>query len=120
MLCFVAFACKDRDRAGVRRGNYSCQRNRCHWRSGSDGHDGNHSRQEIAQIGKSDATPVPNTAKVVNGKEKYLIPGLWDMHVHEIFGAWLPEDEKITPVLFVANGVTGVRDMGGDLEPLKK
>ena len=76
--------------------------------------------KEIAQIGKSDSTPVPNTAKVVNGKEKYLIPGLWDMHVHEIFGAWLPEDEKITPVLFVANGVTGVRDMGGDLEPLKK
>ena len=76
--------------------------------------------KEIVQIGKSDATPVPNTAKVINGKDKYLIPGLWDMHVHEIFGAWLPEDDKITPVLFVANGVTGVRDMGGDLEPLKK
>jgi imidazolonepropionase-like amidohydrolase len=41
------------------------------------------------------------------------------MHVHEIFGDWFPEDEKITPLLFVANGITGVRDMGGDLEPLK-
>jgi len=29
-------------------------------------------------------------------------------------------DENITPLLFVANGVTGVRDMGGDLELLKK
>jgi imidazolonepropionase-like amidohydrolase len=76
--------------------------------------------KQIAQIGKSDATPLPKTAAVVDGRKKFLIPGLWDMHVHEIFGAWLPEDEKITPVLFVANGVTGVRDMGGDLEPLKK
>ena len=75
--------------------------------------------KRISQIGKSGATPVPKTARVVDGRGKYLIPGLWDMHVHEIFGAWLPEDERITPVLFVANGVTGVRDMGGDLEALK-
>ncbi len=76
--------------------------------------------KQILQLGKSDATPVPKAARVVDGRGKYLIPGLWDMHVHEIFGAWLPEDEKIIPALFVANGVTGVRDMGGDLEPLKK
>jgi len=76
--------------------------------------------KQILQIGKSGETPVPKAAKVVDGRGKYLIPGLWDMHVHEIFGAWLPEDEKITPLLFVANGVTGVRDMGGDLEALKK
>jgi imidazolonepropionase-like amidohydrolase len=73
----------------------------------------------LSQVGKSGATPVPKTARVVDGSGKYLIPGLWDMHVHEIFGAWIPADEKITPVLFVANGVTGVRDMGGDLETLK-
>jgi Amidohydrolase family len=45
----------------------------------------------------------------VDASGKYLIPGLWDMHVHtgqrEIF---LP--------LYVANGITGVRDKGGDLE----
>ena len=76
--------------------------------------------KRISQIGKSDAIPVPKTARVVDGHGKYLIPGLWDMHVHEIFGAWIPADERITPVLFVANGVTGVRDMGGDLEELKK
>ena len=76
--------------------------------------------KQILQLGKSASTTVPKAARVVDGRSKYLIPGLWDMHVHEIFGAWLPEDEKITPVLFVANGVTGVRDMGGDLEPLKK
>ena len=76
--------------------------------------------KQILQLGKSDSTTIPKAARVVDGRDKYLIPGLWDMHVHEIFGAWLPEDEKITPLLFVANGVTGVRDMGGDLEALKK
>jgi imidazolonepropionase-like amidohydrolase len=76
--------------------------------------------KQILQIGKSGETAVPKTARVVDGREKYLIPGLWDMHVHQIFGEWLPENEKIIPLLFVANGVTGVRDMGGDLEPLKK
>jgi imidazolonepropionase-like amidohydrolase len=74
----------------------------------------------ISQVGKSGTTSVPKAARVVDGRGKYLIPGLWDMHVHEIFGEWLPEDEKIIPLLFVANGVTGVRDMGGDLEPLKR
>src|ERR1700751_6133990 len=75
--------------------------------------------KQISQIGKSDATPLPKGARVMDGRGKYLIPGLWDMHVHEVFGDWIPADEKITPVLFVANGVTGVRDMGGDLETLK-
>jgi imidazolonepropionase-like amidohydrolase len=76
--------------------------------------------KQILQLGKGDSTAIPKAARLVDGRDKYLIPGLWDMHVHEIFGAWLPEDEKITPVLFVANGVTGVRDMGGDLEALKR
>jgi imidazolonepropionase-like amidohydrolase len=76
--------------------------------------------RKIVRIGKSGKVLVPKAARVVEGRGKYLIPGLWDMHVHEIFGEWLPEDEKITPLLFVANGITGVRDMGGDLEPLKK
>lgn len=74
----------------------------------------------ISELGPSSRVKVPKNAQVIEASGKYLIPGLWDMHVHEIFGAWLPEDEKIIPVLFVANGITGVRDMGGDLEPLKK
>jgi imidazolonepropionase-like amidohydrolase len=76
--------------------------------------------KRILRVGKSKDVAVPKGAKLVDGRGKYLIPGLWDMHVHEIFGAWLPEDEKVIPLLFVANGVTGVRDMGGDLEALKK
>ena len=76
--------------------------------------------QRIVSIGKSADAKIPANAQVVAAPGKYLIPGLWDMHVHQIFGDWIPEDEKITPLLFVANGITGVRDMGGDLEALKK
>ena len=76
--------------------------------------------QRIAQLGKTDSVAIPKGANVIEAHGKYLIPGLWDMHVHEIFGEWLPENEKIIPLLFVANGVTGVRDMGGDLEALKR
>jgi imidazolonepropionase-like amidohydrolase len=76
--------------------------------------------RRIVEIGTSASVKVPKNARVVEARDKYLIPGLWDMHVHEIFGDWIPEDEKVTPLLFVANGITGVRDMGGDLEPLKK
>jgi len=74
----------------------------------------------ITDVGKSSAVAIPKGAVTIDARGKFLIPGLWDMHVHEIFGDWIPEEEKITPALFVLNGVTGVRDMGGDLEPLKK
>jgi imidazolonepropionase-like amidohydrolase len=56
----------------------------------------------------------------VNGTGKFLIPGLWDMHVHMVFGDWFPYGKEITLPLFIANGVTGVRDMGGELEVLQQ
>src|SRR5271170_2175726 len=75
--------------------------------------------QRIVELGKSDAVHAPAGARIVDGSGGYLIPGLWDMHVHEVFGDWLPRNEKVVPPLFVANGITGVRDMGGDLDVLK-
>jgi hypothetical protein len=62
----------------------------------------------ISIIGKSRNVRVPRAARVVNGKGKFLIPGLWDMHVHISYKNFLN--------LFIANGVTGVRDMGGSPE----
>ena len=56
----------------------------------------------------------------VNATGKFLIPGLWDMHVHMVFGDWFPRGKEITLPLFVANGITGVRDMGGELEVLQQ
>src|SRR5215831_15967648 len=55
----------------------------------------------------------------IDGKGKYLIPGLWDMHVHMVFGDWFPHGKEVTLPLFIANGITGVRDMGGELEVLQ-
>jgi imidazolonepropionase-like amidohydrolase len=72
----------------------------------------------IADMGKSGAVKAPADAKIVNAAGKYLIPGLWDMHVHTVFGDWIPRNEKVVLPMFVANGVTGVRDMGGDLDVL--
>lgn len=74
--------------------------------------------QQITQVVKG--SPIPKDARVIDARGKYMIPGLWDMHVHEIFGDWVPKNEQITPLLFVANGITGVRDMGGDLDALKQ
>ncbi len=51
----------------------------------------------------------------VAGDGKYLIPGLWDMHVH--FGGGpdlIAENEALFP-LYVANGITTIRDCSGDL-----
>lgn len=76
--------------------------------------------KHIAALGKSAEVQPPQGAKVVAAKGKYLIPGLWDMHVHTAFGDWLPANERVTLPLFVANGITGVRDMGSDLEVVKR
>ncbi|HEX6086293.1 MAG TPA: amidohydrolase family protein [Thermoanaerobaculia bacterium] len=54
----------------------------------------------------------PEGATVVDGRGKYLIPGLWDMHVHL---SWTTA--SALPVL-LANGVTGVRDLGSSLPEL--
>ena len=56
----------------------------------------------------------------VDGRGKFLIPGLWDMHVHMVFGDWFPRAKEITLPLFIANGITGVRDMGGELDVLQQ
>ena len=72
----------------------------------------------IAQVEKSGAVSLPAGAQIVDAAGKFLIPGLWDMHVHTIFGDWFPGGREIALPLFIANGVTGVRDMGGDLDVL--
>lgn len=66
----------------------------------------------ITEIGEPGKVSIPNGAQTVDGTGKYLIPGLWDMHMHlSLVG------ETAFPLL-IANGVTGVRDMGGDLDQI--
>jgi len=61
----------------------------------------------IAALGKTARLNVPENAHVVDATGKFLIPGLWDMHVHLL-------DEKDYLALYIANGVTGVRVMSGE------
>ena len=67
----------------------------------------------IVAVGSAASTPVPDGAQVIEGRGKYLIPGLWDMHVHTD----VPEGRGLL-ALYLANGVTGVRDMAGRWEQL--
>jgi imidazolonepropionase-like amidohydrolase len=73
----------------------------------------------IAAVGPSARIKLPKDARIVDGQGKFLVPGLWDMHVH-IAGlnadpAW---SKQVLLPLLLANGITGVRDMGGDLDTL--
>jgi imidazolonepropionase-like amidohydrolase len=63
----------------------------------------------ISAIRQSSKDKVPVRSVIIDGQGKFLIPGLWDMHVHEaseIRQTW-------SYPLYVANGVVGVRDMWG-------
>ena len=66
----------------------------------------------IAAVGADAAVTVPPGARVVDATGKYLIPGLWDMHVH----AAMPGLEAHFLPLLVANGITGVREMFSRLD----
>ena len=59
----------------------------------------------IVRIGPAGDVAVPAGAAVIDGRGKYLMPGLADMHVH----VWCEGDL----LLYVANGVTTVRNMSG-------
>jgi len=53
--------------------------------------------------------------QVVSLPGKYLMPGLWDSHVHFGGGDTLIEENKRLLPLYLANGITTVRDCAGDL-----
>jgi len=76
--------------------------------------------EQIAAIGPSNAVFIPRKTKTFDATKKFLIPGLVDMHVH-LTGAGEPTGSRefILPLL-LANGITTVRDMGGDLDSLLK
>jgi len=49
--------------------------------------------------------PIPRGATVIDATGKYVVPGLADMHVHSL------GDEHVSPPLYLANGLTTVREM---------
>ena len=78
---------------------------------------GNH----ITAVGSVGSVKVPPGARTIDATGKHLIPGLWDMHVHlfnNTSNAGTNNAEAYFPA-FIANGVTGVRDMWTDFDDLK-
>lgn len=74
---------------------------------------------KIVHAAGSKNTAIPKHAVIISGKGKFLIPGLWDMHVHTAgISASSSWGKNLLPV-YVAHGITGIRDMGGDLQSLK-
>jgi imidazolonepropionase-like amidohydrolase len=69
----------------------------------------------IAAVGAAAKTAIPPGARVIDGRGQWLIPGLWDMHVHTV----VPSGRAMLS-LYIANGVTGVRDMGGDFATIRR
>jgi imidazolonepropionase-like amidohydrolase len=69
-------------------------------------------QDRIEAIGKDGQLAIPRGSRVVNASGKFLIPGLWDMHVH------LTDAKPSAIPALVANGVTRVRDMGSLLKEL--
>ncbi len=67
----------------------------------------------IRAIARDGAARLPRGATVVDASGKYLIPGLWDAHVHLTFAT-----EQALP-LFVAHGVTSVRDVGSQIDEVR-
>jgi hypothetical protein len=66
-------------------------------------------------VAVTSAEQATSAANQMDGSGKFLIPGLWDMHVH------LTYDPRLTssmPKLFLRHGVTSIRDTGGLLENL--
>ncbi len=66
---------------------------------------------KIAVIGIFEEMTIPENTRIIEGKEQYLIPGLCDMHVH-----YNNDDDRI---LYIANGVTFIRNMFGSPFHLK-
>jgi imidazolonepropionase-like amidohydrolase len=73
----------------------------------------------ITAVGAASKIKVPKSARTVDASGKFLLPGFWDMHVHlagvTADSSW---SKQILLPLLLANGITGVRDMGGDLDAL--
>jgi imidazolonepropionase-like amidohydrolase len=71
------------------------------------------SRQRIERVGALTNTKIPAGAQVVDARGKWIVPGLIDSHAHA-------GDETNIPLsLYLANGVTTVRNPGGNLTQLR-
>jgi hypothetical protein len=67
----------------------------------------------IKEVGDASNIVFPTDARVIDARGKWVIPGLFDMHVHG-------SSRKDVPVaLYITNGITAIRDMGGNITSLR-
>ncbi len=69
--------------------------------------------ERIVAVGASDSVKVPTEGRVIDARGKFMIPGLWDSHVHLTYSG-----PTSLPV-FVVNGVTSVRDLGSNMSDIR-
>jgi imidazolonepropionase-like amidohydrolase len=69
----------------------------------------------IVAVGPSSIVRVPAGSRGIDGRGRYVVPGLWDMHAHVLGDS---ATRAIDFRLYVANGVTGIRNMIGDCDTL--
>jgi imidazolonepropionase-like amidohydrolase len=69
----------------------------------------------ITAITRSTKTS-PSSGQIVDARGQYLIPGLWDMHTHVYFDDTAADGTALILPLLLANGITGIRDMGSELD----
>jgi imidazolonepropionase-like amidohydrolase len=68
-----------------------------------------------------DATAATHAAATLDGTGMFVVPGLWDMHVHAYFTndtARFHSTSDVMFPLFIVNGITGVRDLGSNLDAI--
>jgi len=67
------------------------------------------------------ATAATHATATLDGTGKFVIPGMWDMHIHAYFTndtARFHSTSEIMFPLFIVNGITGIRDMGSNLDAI--
>jgi imidazolonepropionase-like amidohydrolase len=72
----------------------------------------------IIAVGEAGRVRIPAGARLIEGEQRYLLPGFWDMHVHAVNAVGADAEPEHAFALLLANGVTGVRDMGSHLDTL--
>jgi imidazolonepropionase-like amidohydrolase len=73
----------------------------------------------IARVDNANAAS--RAAATLDGTGMFVIPGLWDMHVHAYFTndtARFHSTSEVMFPLFIVNGITGVRDLGSNLDAI--
>ena len=71
-------------------------------------------KNRITAIGNSSINKQYIAANTIDATDKYMLPSLWDMHVH-FGGDTLKEENKMLLPLFIAMGIGHVRDCAGDI-----